>query len=199
MRYFLSKKKNEILQNLLNVRADSDRKKIIVRLQNDIASLSSTKVIAVVPVDESDLAAAFAEAMRITYEENGSKTMLIDANLYHPCLRSLLGNSYSSATDQGHEKMLPSVYCFDTVVYPGDFYKSGEVQKKIKDGTSEYDRVIVITSEIREHKELALLANCLDTTVLVARRGFTKKEDVFNAISFLGAEKIPVSRVVILH
>lgn len=197
--YLRQKKKDQILHNLLLLGNQSERQAKFTTLQNEISIDFNTKVLGVTSIGEDKIAAGFAKALADTYVANGSSALIIDANLYSPCLGELLGKD-AKGDEPSVEKFndKSGFVSLNKEIYPSTVYKAGKVHKLIEEGIKEYEHVIVLVPSIDIHKEVALLADILDSVLLLSIRGITKKKDIFYALQFLYGEKLPVSKTVIL-
>ncbi len=185
-----------MIENFLNVSIKEQMVKKITILQNEISIVYDTKVIAISSFGDDKLAAAFAKGMADVYAVNDSNALVIDANLYNPCLKDLLNGQSAEGIQKLGEKN--GVAYLDKEIYPSTVYKSGAIQKLIEDGLKEYEHILVIVPSIIEHQEIALLSKEINSAVLVARQNVTKKGQIFNALQFCAEANIPVSKTVIL-
>ncbi len=200
MKYFKDKQKTKIIQNMLNIQSREKEIGFFTVLQNEISVSFNTNVLAVATINEDDLGAAFGKAMSEVYSHNSSSSLLIDANLYNPCLEGMLrlpsdADSKMAIRAVGERF---GVVMLDKTTYPSGIYKNGTIHNLVKEGLTKYEHVIILVPFVKDHKEIALLSNIIDSVIVVCRRDFTKKRDIFNALGFFAGENIPVSKVVIL-
>lgn len=200
MIYFTNKKKQEMVRNMLNVRNREEEFKRFTTLQNEISIAYNTKVLAVTSINDDDLAAAFAQGLAYAYANNNSSALIIDANLYGPRLKELLGITSETPKEPKIDFLdeRTGVAFLNKEIYPSTVYKNGVIHGLIKEGLEKYEHIIVIVPSVGAHKEVALLSNVLDSTLLVTMRDVTKKKDIFEALKFFANEKLPISKVVIL-
>lgn len=198
MKYFDNKRRDAMIAGLLKEEKAEATKRHLTALQNEISIAFDTKVLAITSVGEDKLSSAFAKAMGDNYVENNSSACIIDANLYEPCLKELLHD------DAAEEKMINAinekiaVAYFPKEIYPSVVYKAGEVDKLIEEAKKKYEHVLVLVPSVKEHKEVALLKDKIDSALLVSMRSVSKKADIYYALSFFAEAGIPVSRTVIL-
>ncbi len=199
-KYFREKKKQETIDGLLDLANRENMQSKFTTLQNEISVEYNTKVLVVTSIDEDDIAAVFAKAMSEAYLANGSNVLLIDANLYNPLLKTYIQGSEGSSegTDIQSLGEKNGAVFMKKETYPSIVYKSGCIEQLIKDNSEKYEHIIVLVPSIKEHKEIVLLRDVIDSVLLVTRRNVTKKGDIFYALSFCAEEKIPVSKTVIL-
>ena len=198
--------KEKMIKGLTNVKDNEELAKSLTTLQNEITVGFDTKVIAITSIKNDDLAADFAKAFAEAYSLNGAKSLIIDANLYNPCLEGILNNSEESNIDVETDENLKMVnvdknvdaYCLNKETYPSEVYKSQRIHNLIKDNDGKYDHFIVLVPSIKEHKEIILLNDILDASILVVRKNVTKKEHIFNAVQFFEVNKLPLAKTVIL-
>lgn len=201
------------LDNLLNVRNNKDLFKALTFLQNDITVGFNTKIIAVTSLDNDNLAAAFAKAFSDVYSANNLSCLIIDANLYDPCLNKVLSNnrtdssmfievrdtsSISGGARTGFSSNRTKTISMDRSIYPSDVYKNKGVHQIVNDNINLYDRIIILVPSIKKHKEIALLSDIIGSVLLIAQRGITKKEDIFNAIQFCEENKLPLAKTIVV-
>ena len=208
MVFFKEKKDNQMIANLIS---SNDRPNMVSKLtvlQNEISVSFNTNVLVITSFGEDKLAAAFGKALADTYASNNSNYLLIDANLYDPCLASLLGEATPASTNHKEGKESPlmvkdlgngnGVLFMGKEIYPSDVYKSGVIHNLINESKEKYEHIIVLAPSIKEHKEVVLFKDVLDSVLLVARRDGTKKKEVYNSLVYLAEQQIPVSKTVIL-
>ena len=191
---FKDNTKQNMLDHLLDANNRPELVEALTTIQNEISVGFNTKVIAVTSIRNERLAAAFAKGLGEVYGVNGAKSLVIDANLYNPCLAGILGSNEKNIIF--NEKC--SAICLDKEVYPADIYKSGAIQKLIKEHEGEYDHFIIIVPELKAHKEIFLLKDILQSIILISQRNVTKKQDIFNAIQFCRVNELPIAKTVVV-
>ena len=184
----------------------------LVTLQNEINVGHDTKVIAVTSIENDLLSASLAKALALTYSFNDSKTLIIDANMFNPSLEKVLDDSEEvniSILNQGDENLsirhqttsinenLDAV-CFVKETYPGNVFKSQIIQKMIEN-EGQYEHFIIIVPSIKEHKEIELLREVVQSIVLVVQKSVTKKKDIYEAIAFCQTRQLPLAKTVIVE
>ena len=198
--------KDKMINGLLNVKDNQELFDSLTALQNEITVGFNTKVIAITSIKNDDLAAAFAKGFAEAYSLNGAKSLIIDANLYNPCLDAILNKGEKQSIDVETDEDLKMInvdknvdaYCLNKETYPSEVYKSQRIHKLIEDNKEAYDHFIVLVPSVKEHKEIVLLSDILDTSILVVRKNVTKKEHIFNAVQFFELNKLPLAKTVIL-
>ena len=201
-----NEKKQVLLNGLLNAKDNKEKVANITKLQNEISVSFPTKVVAIAAIKDDDLSACFAKAFADAYSANGDTSLIIDANLYNQKLRGIIGNQDLDveAKEQGKEKQFISIdkntdaWCLDNEIYPSTVYKSGLIQKTINDYKEKYNHFIVIVPSIKEHKEISLLGDVIDSIVLITRKNVTLKEHIYYAIQYLYENNLPLAKTVIL-
>ena len=137
---------------------------------------------------------------------------MIDANLYNPSLdgyiqkynnedtfslveksQSLKGNSIE--TRIGNKAKTISL---DKQVYPGNTYKDKVVHKLVQDNKNLYEHIIILVPSIKQHKDVVLLSDVVNTSLLVVKRNVTRKEDIYNAIQFYSANQLPLAKTIVV-
>ena len=191
MKLFMNKqeKRNNLLNGLLTSKDKEEKIKSLTTLQNEMCVSFPTKVVAIAGIKDDELAAYFAKAFADAYSANGSTSLIIDANLYDQKLRTIIGGSDSvEVKEEGKEKRFLFVdknteaWCLDNEIYPSTVYKSGVIQKTINDNKDKYDHFILIVPSIKEHKEISLLKDVIDSIILVSQKNVTLKEHIYYAI-----------------
>ena len=175
-------------------------------LQNEISVSFPAKITAVTSIKDDSLAASFAKAYASTYAHNGFKALLIDANLYNPCLEELLGNVEAEVINDKEESSYKTValndkvsaICMNKNTYPSNVYKAGVVQKLVEDNKEEFAHIIILVPSIKEHKEVVLLKEVVDSIILVTQKNVTKKGHIYNAGVFAQEASLPLAKVVVL-
>lgn len=198
-------KRNNLLNGLLTSKDKEEKIKALTTLQNEISVSFSTKVVAIAGIKDDELAAYFAKAFADAYSANGSTSLIIDANLYNQKLKSIIGSDDSvEVKEEGKEKQFLFVdknteaWCLDNEVYPSTVYKSGIIQKTINDNKDKYDHFILIVPSIKEHKEVSLLKDVIDSIILVSQKNVTLKEHIYYAIQYLRENKLPLAKTVVI-
>ena len=199
--------KNEIVLSLLNIEETSELFTRLTALQNEININHDTKIVAVTSINSDYLTAAFAKALADTYALNRSSALIIDANLYNPCLYGLtkqyIGVESSDSSLSGivkinrlNEKV--TTICIDKQVYPTDTFKSGVIHNLIKEYSGPFDHVILLVPALKEHKEVVLFKDVINSVLLVTQRNVTKKKDIYESLQFLATNNIPVAKTIVL-
>ena len=207
MKLFMSKqeKRNNLLNGLLASKDKEEKIKALTTLQNEISVSFPTKVVAIAGIKDDELAAYFAKAFADAYSANGSASLIIDANLYNQKLNSIIGGDDSvEVKEEGKEKQFLFVdknteaWCLDNEIYPSTIYKSGVIQKTINDNKDKYDHFILIVPSIKEHKEISLLKDVIDSIILVSQKNVTLKEHIYYAIQYLRENELPLAKTVVI-
>ena len=202
------KKKQEKIDALLNVKNNEELFIALTALQNEISVGFNTKIIAVVGIKGEELTAAFSKGFGEAYALNGSKSLVIDANLYNPSLARLLNNGEDEGdvevVDNNQQYKITtlsdklSALSLSKQIYPSELFKSGIIQNAIKEHKNEYEHFVIIVPEIKNHKEIFLLADIIECIVLLTFKNITRKKDIFDAIQFMNANKLPLAKTVLL-
>ena len=210
-------KKPDLFESLLNIQYGDQLFQKLTSLQNEINVAYDTKVIALTSCENDSLVAAFAKALADTYAANGSSSMIIDANLYNPCLEKVLNKSKAitgnvkesgmmvqDGSVNGSYKMSflnrkTSIITIDKQIYPGAVFKNKIIQKWINDGSKNYDHFIIIAPSIKKHKEVLLLNDVIKSMVLITQRNITKKKDIFDVISYSRENNLPLAKTVVIE
>ena len=198
-----------MINNLLNVKNNEELVNKLTVLQNEIGVSFNTKVVAVTSIKRDELANAFAKAFAETYAVNGASVLIIDANMYNPCLVKTLNNDGSDDADievksKKEEYRIQVIddkaraICLPKEIYPSEVFKSGLIHNIIRDNYDKYDHFVVLVPSIKEHKEVSLLGDILESIILITQRSLTKKEDIYNAIQYFAVNKLPLAKTVIL-
>lgn len=207
---FLTNSKNDKkhLQRFISFDKESKTYNDITLLQNELIATGETKVIIVTSANDDYLASAFAKALSHTFDLNGEKTLVIDANLYEPQLPSFLFgseeaskkvNSISSKTVKAisiDEKS--DAICFEKETYPSECLKKGAIEKLIKKNEEKYDHLIIICPNVDKHDDFLLLEKDADCTLLVVRRNITERALIYNAINQFKDNNFPLPKTVII-
>ena len=202
------KKKQEKIETLLNVKDNEELFTSLTTLQNEISVGFNTKVIAITGIKGEELTAAFAKGFGEAFSLNGSKTLVVDANLYNPCLAKLLNNGEDESDVEIVEKNQQykittindklSTLSLNKQIYPSELLKSGVIQKALEDHKDEFEHFIIIVPEIKNHKEIFLLGDVIESIVLLTFKNITRKKDIFDAIQFMNVNKLPLAKTVLL-
>ena len=201
MTTFGPSKKERMISNLLDIKHDEDLFKSLTTLQNEMAVGFETKVIAISSVKNDSISAAFAKGLADAYALNKENVLLIDANLYNPSLEKVLGDD--EAKQEGEYRIHDfgegvSALYLEKQVYPGEIYKSGAIQKIVKEQSPKYKHIVIITPSIKEHKEIVLLRDIIQSIILVSERNVTLKKHIYEACAFFAEEKLPLAKTVVL-
>ena len=172
--------KEKMIANFLDVKNHKNIADGLTTLQNEISVGFNTNVVAITSINSDKLAAAFAKGFAETYGLNNEKTLIIDANLYNPCLQDVIGSA--NKVESKEETILviddkTKAICMNKEVYPADKYKEKAVHKIIEDNKKEYDHFIVLVPEIRSHKEVYLLGDIIQSIILLQKACYC--DDIF--------------------
>lgn len=195
-----------IKNNLASLEKSEELINLFTVLQNEISVSFPAKITAVTSIKDDNLAASFAKAYALTYAHNGFKALIIDANLYNPCLEGLLGGSDAEVSVDKKEESYKfisinekvSAICLNKNTYPSNVYKAGVIQKFVEDNKEEYSHVVVLVPSVEEHKEVILLKEVIDSIILVTQKNVTKKGHIYNAGAFFHEASLPLAKVVVL-
>lgn len=199
--------KERMIDDLLNIKGDQDLFDSLTTLQNEIEVTHATKVIAISSVRNDSLAAAFSKGFADAFALNKSNCLLIDANLYNPSLEKLLGEgeleqeAQNKKVDNYEVKELSegvSAVYLDKQIYPSEVFKSGLIQKIVKEQSSKFEHIVIITPSIKEHKEIVLLKDVLQSIILICQRNVTLRKSVYEACTFFAEEQLPLAKTVVL-
>ena len=199
-------RKEKILNGLLNVKDKKELFDGLTSLQNEISVAFNTKVVAVAAINDDDLSANFAKAFADAYSLNGLSCLIIDANLYNQKLCNIVGDKSMSVELKEEEKQRQFIsldgkvdaWCLENEIYPSTVYKSGLIQKVIKDNKDRYDHFVLIVPSLKEHKEISLLSDVIDSIIIVTQKNVTIKQRIFEAIQYLKENKMPLAKTVVL-
>ena len=210
MGFFNSNNEGKIIKGLCEVPNNKELFKAITVLQNEISVGFSTKVIAICGVDNDKLATAFAKALADSFGMNKSSCLIIDANLYNPYLPYFIGKQQNDnlveIKDDRTNNQFNMTYidkkihaiCMKKEIYPSTVYKSGAIQRMIKDEEKIYDHFIIIVPSIKNHKEVFLLKNVITSIVMVTQKNVTIKKHIYEAIQFFNENELPLAKTVVL-
>ena len=87
----------------------------------------------------------------------------------------------------------------DKETYPSNVYKSGTIQKIIKDEEKNYEHFIVIVPSVKDHKEVFLLNDVVQAIVMVTQKNVTIKKHIYEAVQFFKETKLPLAKTVVLR
>ena len=202
-------KKEIMINNLLDIKNDEEMLEKMTTLQNEMSVGFSTRVIGVTSVQHDSLSASFAFALASTYQKNGEKSLVIDANMYNPCLTSLLkieDSDYVALQNKSSRENYQireldkgvTLVSLNKEIYPSEVFKSGVINTIIEDNKDDYSHFIVIVPALKKHKEIYLLKDILDSIVLITQRNVTKKKDIYYSIGFLRENELPLAKTVVL-
>lgn len=193
-------KKEKIINGLLNSGDNHDMVASFTTLQNEIGVKFNTKVVAITSIKDDELAAAFAKGFANAFATNGSTSLIIDGNLYNPCLGKMLNASTENSEEQ---KMIDidektKALCLNKEIYPSEAYKNGVIQKIIEENKDQFEHFIILVPAIKEHKEIVLLNDILESVILVTQKNVTIKEHIFNAVQYCSNNNLPLAKTVVL-
>lgn len=198
-------KKQILIDGLLHAKENKDKIDSLTKLQNEMCVSFPAKVVAIAAIKDDDLSAYFAKAFADAYSANGFTSLIIDANLYNQKLKSIIGSDDGvEVKEEGREKQFLFVdknteaWCLDNEIYPSTVYKSGIIQNTINDNKDKYDHFILIVPSIKEHKEISLLKDVVDSIILVSQKNVTLKEHIYYAIQYLRENELPLAKTVVI-
>ena len=205
LKNLFNKNKPGMIDNLLNIKQCPELFQSLTTLQNEITVDFSTKVIAITSIRKDNLSAAFAKAFAQTFAMNKSNALIIDANLYNPCLKGLLNQKQDNAEFKDGVEVQKIIVdknvdaiCLNKHVYPPEVYKAETIHNIIKDNENKYEHFIILVPELKEHKELVLLSDIVNAVVLISQRNITKRKDIYNAIAYCAENKLPLAKTVVI-
>ena len=200
-------KKEMMINGLLNIQDDQDLFDRLTTLQNEIGVAFDTKVVGIASIKNDSLTAAFSKGFADAFALNKSSCLLIDANLYDPSLEKLLGEGDFSKPKEGKQfdgysvkelsEGVSAVY-LEKQIYPSEVFKSGLIQRIVKEQSDKFEHIVIITPSIKEHKEIVLLKDVLQAIILVSQRNVTLKKHIYDACVFLSEEKMPLAKTIVL-
>ena len=203
-----NKKTNTIIDNLTKTPLAATTLNELIKLQNEIGVSFSTKITAVMTINNDELAAAFAKAYAYAYAEHGLKTLIIDANMYNPSFNEIFKNQdgFLEISEKGNKDHFSTSFVdahtnaisLNKEIYPSEIFKSGVVQKLIENNHNSYDHFVVLVPSIKDHKEIILLKDVLTAIILVVQKNVSKKEHIFNAIQYCKENELPLAKTVVL-
>ena len=188
---------DKIIANLLDAVSHPDITDRLTALQNEVGVDFSTEVIAITSIRDDELAAGLAKGLADTFANNGEKTLIIDANLYNPCLKRLLGDKAREGELSQLEDNV-SALCLGKEIYPSEVYKSGKIHEIIEKHQSEYMHFVVLVPTIRDHKEIVLLRDEVTAILLAAQKNVTIKQFIYEAAGYCVDNSLPFAKTVIL-
>ena len=207
---FLNKNKQNKVDTLLHIKEGDELFNKLTVLQNEINVYFDTNIIAFVSIDSDSLTAVLAKAFADTYALNKSSALIIDANLYNPCLEGLFTKQDDSVAIVGKQEKLDGQYqvnilndkvgyiSIEKQIYPGNILKDKVVHKMINEWQKIYEHIIILVPSIKEHKEILLLSDIINTSLLIVKRNVTKKEDIFNAVEFFRVNELPLAQTIVV-
>lgn len=172
-------KKNTTIQAIKNV-------------QDELGSLFNTSVIAFTSIDDGNSVIDFAKQFADVYASNNVKCLVMDANLYKP----LLGLKET-------DKIIKSTGCVDMISYsqrkyPYEFFKDQKFISEIEKYKKEYSHILLVLPNVFEHKEMSILKDVIDCSLLICRKDEDNREVVYNAVSYLKDNDLKLAKVVVL-
>ena len=196
--YFDSKKKERIKANLGNVSSNDELFNRLTTLQNEVGVSFNTKVTAITSIASDELSAHFAKAYADAYVRNGCSVLIIDANMYNPCLNLALGlaNVPSEEVKQIADKI--AIASYDKENYPSEVYKTGVIQNLVKENLDKYDHIVLLVPAMKKHQEVSLLADILGSILLLVEKNKTRKGDIYRALVYCAENKLPAAKTVVL-
>lgn len=197
-------KKELMINNMLNVKDNNDILDSFTVMQNEIEVSFNTQVVAITSINRDDYAAAFAKGFADTYALHNSKVLIVDANLYNPVLKELIDNAGIETKKSNEEDNIialnesVSLLSLAKATYPPEIYKGGTIHKIIEENKDKFDHFVILTPSIKEHKELVLLNDVVNSVILLTQRNITKRKDIFEAIRYCAYSKLPLAKTVVL-
>ena len=195
--YFDERRKERIAANFGNIANDDQLFERFTTLQNEIGASFDNKITAITSISGDEIPAHFARAYADAFARNGSSVLLIDANMYNPVLRGILGVEGDSEKPAKINDKVSAVY-FDKEIYPSNIFKAGAVHNLIKKYGEEFDHIVILVPSIKKHKEVVLLKDILGSFIILAQRNLTRKGDIFDAIQYCAAEQLPLAKITII-
>ena len=195
--YFDERRKARIAANFANIEKDDQLFERIVTLQNEIGASFDNKVTAIASVSGDEIPANFARAYADAFARNGSSVLLIDANMYNPVLKDILGGEGDAEKPAKISDKVSAIY-FQKEIYPSNVLKAGAVHDVVKKYGEEFEHIVILVPSIKKHKEVVLLKDILGSFIILAQRNRTRKGDIYNAIQYCALEQLPLAKVTIL-
>ena len=190
--------KKAILENLKGIEGSESLREIFTALQNDISVSFNTGIVAIASVSDDSLSAAFAKAYADDFALNGGSALIIDANMYDPRLADYLGLTPNENNEPVQLGEKVSAICLKKEIYPSSVMKEGLVHNLIEAHKGNFNHIVIIAPSIKKHKDISLLSEDLDCVLLLSQRHVTKKADIFNALRYFEAEKLPLAKTILL-
>ena len=195
--YFDDKRKERIAANFGNINKDDALFERFTTLQNEIGASFDNKVTAITSISGDEIPAHFARAYADAFARNGSSVLLIDANMYNPVLKDILGGEGDDKKPAKISDKVAAIY-LNKETYPSNILKAGIVHNLVKEYGEQYEHIVILVPSIKKHKEVVLLKEILGSIVIVTQRNRTRKGDIYNAIQYCAVEQLPLAKVSIL-
>lgn len=191
------------VSKLLSFNKESKTFKEISSLQSDLCIAYDTKVVLVTSANDDYLAAAFSKAFANAYALNGKKALVIDANFYNPQLSGMLHLSNDSENDSAFNNVFNleeniDVVCSKKEEYPGETIKSDAVGKLINENKDNYDHIIVIAPNLKEHEDALFFTKDAGCVLLTTKRNVTTKSLVYKSIQLFKDNKVSNYRIALI-
>lgn len=127
----------------------------------------------------------------VTFAQEGKKVALVDCDLHKPALHEILGmentgglSAYlcggaSSQSIVRHDGLeLSIVPSGDTLYNAADLLGSERMTELLEELKREYDIILLDSAPALNYTEARLIAGLTDGVILVARQGWTKRDDL---------------------
>lgn len=196
------KKEKKVIDSFCNVENNSKLLESIINIQNNINVFGNSKIIAISsPTDKGLYGALIAKVMAEVYAKELDKTLLIDCDFYNSFLSDIINKKQSFNNIQfinsivldeyNKEKFIYKVndkldIVFSSCeVYPTKIFNSENFKRFLKENSEKYDHIVLNMPSIPYHQDFLLIKELITSIVLVTKRDFTKKCDLFNSINIL--------------
>jgi polysaccharide biosynthesis transport protein len=154
--------------------------------------------------------------LAITLAQQGLRVLLVDADLRAGSLDAVLGAQLSPGLaqlmegthtlgealqeldlDGGHAPVLHFLAAGTSARNPAEHLSSPAMAELIDAVRPQYDRIIIDTPALQVAADGAVLGSLSDSTLLVARSGFTDRGSLFHAVTRLRRLHVPIGGVIL--
>lgn len=201
--FFDKKTERNRTKELFSLEKDNPVYNQIIELQNKLSVFSTGKIICVSSLDFDLCAAGFGKAMADIYDANGEATLLIDANLYNPLLKSTLKEIAGENEETTENKIKfgeKSVgVSFKKETYPVEAIKEKIINGIIKKEGKNYQRIIVVVPDLNKHEDIVLFKEICEYFLVIVRKSETPRKEINKAINFAEEKGLQNFRFVIMR
>lgn len=202
------KKRKDICEDFQNVSKDEKWREFLVEIQNHINIYGDSKVIAICSSVNYRFSMLFANSLAKEYISEGSSVLLVDTNMYNPCLNNIymhkegdldssVANIQNGDIGQRIHKESDKLFILSSKEekLPSSVLKSENFQTFLDEAKTKYDHIILVLPPVYEHQDILLLKQHITSCLIMVQKNKISKQQLFDSTKTLEKNDISCSGI----